>query len=37
MHQAANGAEFSEERHNGFGGIVSDLISPVEHMQPSII
>jgi hypothetical protein len=36
MHQAANGAEFSEEPNNSFGMIVSDLISPVEHMQPSI-
>jgi hypothetical protein len=36
MHQAANGTEFCEERNNGFGVIVSKLISPVEHMQPSI-
>ena len=36
MHQAANGAELSEERNNCFGAIVSDLISPVEHVQPSI-
>jgi len=36
MHQAANGAELGEERNKGFGAIVSDLISPVEHMKPGI-
>jgi hypothetical protein len=36
MHQASDGADLSEERSDGFGAIVSDLIALVAHVQASI-
>jgi hypothetical protein len=36
MHQAADRAELCEERNDSFGAIVSDLISPVGHVQAKI-